>query len=261
MTDQLSHYTPSDELLVAFLDDELDIEERTRVEIAIAENEAVAERIEWLIRSDLPFQDAYGELLEQAPLARLEAMLDSLPSERARPPMSRRSFLAVAASFMVAGIAADRLFQVWQAPAPQSEVSWRSVVADYMTLYTTQTLDNLPGDEASQRAQLQNLDKGLGLALEPSQVALPGPQLKRVQMLEYEHVPIAQMAYLDPQHGPLALCITRSKNGVKPVTEEVRHGMNVVFWAGKAHAYMLIGRNSAAELQAMANVLRERFAT
>ncbi len=82
MTDQLSHYTPTDEQLVAFLDDEVDTEERGRIEAALARDESVAERLEWLMRSDLPFQEAYGELLEQAPQARLEAMLHNLPTEK-----------------------------------------------------------------------------------------------------------------------------------------------------------------------------------
>ncbi|KPA90224.1 MULTISPECIES: anti-sigma factor family protein [Pseudomonas] len=260
MTDQFSQQMPSDERLVAFLDDQLDAEERARVAVAIAENPAVAERVEWLGRSNLPFREAYDELLEQAPHSRLAEMLETLPSKPARRSMSRRGFLAVAASFMVAGIAADRLFQAWHAPKDQTEVSWRSVVADYMTLYTAQTLDGLPDDEGSQRAQLRTLDKGLGLVLEPPQVLLPGAQLKRAQMLEYESEPIAQLAYLDPRHGPLALCITRAKKGVRAPTEEVRRGMNVVFWVGQTHAYMLIGRNPASELHAMAELLRQRFA-
>ncbi|SDT15507.1 Transmembrane transcriptional regulator (anti-sigma factor RsiW) [Pseudomonas asplenii] len=261
MTDQFSHHMPSDELLVAFIDDQLDAEERARVAVAIAENPAVAARIDWLGRSSMPFQQAYDELLEQAPHSRLADMLETLGAQPARPSMSRRRFLAVAAGFMVAGVAADRLFQVWQAPKEQSEATWRSVVADYMTLYTKQTLDNLPNDETAQRAQLRTLDKDLGLTLEPDQVLLPGAQLKRAQMLEYDSEPIAQLAYMDTQYGPLALCITRAQKGTRPPTEEVRRGMNVVFWVGQTHAYMLIGRNPAAELHVMADLLRQRFAT
>ncbi|WP_338524499.1 transcriptional regulator [Pseudomonas batumici] len=261
MTDQLSHYSPTDEQLVAFLDNEVDVEERSRIEAAIAGDEAVAERLEWLLRSDLPFREAYGEQLEQAPRARLEAMLDALPKATAPTSVSRRGFLAVAASFMVAGIAADRLFQVWRTPAPSSEISWRGLVADYMALYTAQTLENLPGDEDAHRAQLQGVQQRLGLTLEPAQVQLPVAQLKRAQMLEYEQIPIAQINYLDPRHGPLALCITRSKTGTRALAQEVRHGMNVVFWSGPVYAYMLIGRNPVAELNDMADLLRQRFAS
>lgn len=214
------------------------------------------------MRSDLPFQETYAELLEQAPRDRLERMLHTLPTDKkAAAPMSRRSFLAVAASFMVAGVAADRLFQVWQTPAPPSEISWRGLVADYMALYTAQTLENLPGGDADHRAQLQSVQEHLGLALDPAQVQLPVAQLKRAQMLEYEHIPIAQINYLDPQHGPLALCITHSKTGTRAMAQEVRHGMNVVFWSGPTYAYMLIGHNPVAELNDMADLLKQRFAS
>lgn len=85
MTDQFSHHMPSDERLVAFLDDQLEPEERAQIAVAIAENAEVAERVEWLGRSSLPFQPAYDELLEQAPRSRLEAMLEALPAQPAKP--------------------------------------------------------------------------------------------------------------------------------------------------------------------------------
>ena len=40
-----------------------------------------------------------------------------------------------AAGFMVAGIAADRLFLAWQASTHKVETNWRGLVADYMALY------------------------------------------------------------------------------------------------------------------------------
>jgi len=123
-----------------------------------------------------------------------------------------------------------------------------------MALYTAQTLENLPGDEDAYRAQLQGVQQRLGLTLDPAQVQLPVAQLKRAQMLEYEQIPIAQINYLDPRHGPLALCITRSKTGMRALAQEVRHGMNVGFWSGPVYAYLLIGRNSVAELKDMADI-------
>lgn len=258
MTEPLRPKLPSDEQLVAYLDDQLDSEQRNSIDAAISDDPALSLRVQWLARSSLPFKAAYDELLPQAPMERLNAMLDTLPSP-APPARSRRWFLTAAAGLVVSGVLADRLFLGWQMSRNKS--NWRGLVADYMSLYVPQTLEHLPGDEATQRAQLRAIDARLGLTLAPAKLALPRIQLKRAQILEYDGVPIAQITYLDPAHGPMALCVTRSNNGSQAFAQERRHNMNVVYWADTEHAWMLIGHNPMAELQDMAKALHKRLST
>jgi anti-sigma factor RsiW len=248
----------SDEQLVAYLDNQLDTEQRQRVDAAIAEDPMLGLRLQWLNRSSLPFKTAYDELERQAPVDRLQGMLDTLPSP-ARPALSRRWFLAAAAGLVVSGVLADRLFLGWQ--TSQQQNNWRGLVANYMELYVPETLDHLPTDEATQRAQLDTIDERLGLNLEAAKLRLPRAELKRAQILEYDGVPIAQITYLDPVHGPMALCITRSNNGSRHFAQERRSGMNIVYWADMEHAWMLIGHNSVADLQGLATALRGRLST
>lgn len=259
MNDHTWQTMPSDELLVAYLDGELDADDRTRIETAIRTDEVVAERFDYLCRSDLPFQHAFGSVLDQAPTDHLQDMLAALPSAASagRPSLSRRGFIAAAAGFVVAGVIADRLFLDWRTPTPTH--GWRALVAEYMALYTPQTLDNLTDNPDLQRAQLAAINARLGLSLDASLVALPRPEFKRAQILEYDGVPIAQITYLDPTRGPLALCITHATSGAaQPATEE-RLGMNVVFWSDSVHAFMLIGHNPFDELEPMAQLIRSRL--
>ncbi|RON51707.1 anti-sigma factor family protein [Pseudomonas frederiksbergensis] len=256
MTDPLRPTIPTDEQLVAYLDDQLDTEQRTRIDAAINDDPVLSLRLQWLARSNLPFKAAYDELGQQAPMDRLHAMLDTLPNP-ARPGLNRRWFLAAAAGLVVSSVVADRLFIGWQ--STQEKSNWRGLVADYMSLYVPQTLEHLPNDESAQRAQLRTIDARLGLKLAPAQLALPSLELKRAQILEYDGVPIAQITYLDPAHGPMALCVTRSNKGSRPFAQERRHNMNVVYWADTEHAWMLIGHNSMAELEGMAKLLRGRL--
>jgi hypothetical protein len=249
---------PPDEQLVAYLDDQLDSEQRQRIDAAIAEDPMLGLRLQWLNRSSLPFKAAYDELGRQAPVDRLQAMLDTLPTP-AKPGINRRWFLAAAAGLVAGGVLADRLFLGWQ--MSQEKSNWRQLVADYMVLYVPQTLDHLPTDEAAQRTQLSTIDARLGLSLATTQLTLPHAQFKRAQILEYDGVPIAQISYLDAVHGPLALCITRSNSGSRQVAHERRHEMNIVYWAGMEHAWMLIGRNPVADLEAMATAVRTRLNT
>jgi hypothetical protein len=128
-----------------------------------------------------------------------------------------------------------------------------------MALYVPQTLDHLPTDEASQRAQLRTIDARLGLNLSPATLKLPNAEFKRAQMLEYDGVPIAQIVYLDAKHGPLALCVTRSNSGSQPLAHERRREMNVVYWTEREHAWMLIGHDAPVALEDKAKLLKSRL--
>jgi hypothetical protein len=250
--------TPSDEQLVAYLDGELDGEYRHQLDNAIAEDSLLSLRVQWLSRSNLPYKNAYDELAQQAPLDRLQARLDAIPAPQ-RPGFNRRWFIGGAAAALLAGgVLADRLFLGWH--AAQSN-NWRALVGDYMALYVPQTLDHLPTDDASQRAQLRTVDARLGLNLSPATLKLPNAEFKRAQMLEYDGVPIAQIVYLDAKHGPLALCVTRSNSGTQPLAHERRRGMNVVYWTEREHAWMLIGHDAPVALEDKAKLLKSRLIT
>lgn len=250
--------TPSDEQLVAYLDGELEQEYRHQLDSAIAEDSLLSLRVQWLSRSNLPYKNAYDELAQQAPLDRLQARLDAIPAPQ-RPGFNRRWFIGGAAAALLAGgVLADRLFLGWH--AAQSN-DWRALVGDYMALYVPQTLDHLPTDDASQRAQLRTVDARLGLNLSPATLKLPNAEFKRAQMLEYDGVPIAQIVYLDAKHGPLALCVTRSNSGTQPLAHERRREMNVVYWTEREHAWMLIGHDAPVALEDKAKLLKSRLIT
>ncbi|WP_395608660.1 anti-sigma factor family protein [Pseudomonas sp. B22129] len=240
---------PPDELLVAYLDGELDADQQRLIARQIQADPDLAARLEALQCIGLPFKTAFDSMLDQAPAGRLQAMLNALPPTQTAT-LSRRSFLAVAASFAVAGVIADRLFLSW--PHTESGQGWRASVAEYMALYTPQTLENLSADPASHLAQLSSVGAQLGLPLSIASVNLPGAEFRRAQILDYDSVLIGQLTYLDPRHGPLALCITASKKGAQPMATEQRRGMNVVFWSNPSHAFMLIGRNAFEDLHIMA---------
>jgi hypothetical protein len=130
-----------------------------------------------------------------------------------------------------------------------------------MALYVPETLDHLPGDEATQRAQLRTIDARLGLDLALAKLSLPHAEFKRAQILEYDGAPIAQITYLDPAHGPMALCVTRSNSGSRHLAREQRRELNIVYWADKEHAWMLIGHQPMTDLEEMATLLRGRLTT
>jgi len=255
---------PSDEMLVAFIDGELDAEQSAKIETLIDVDKDVAERFEFLSRSDLPYGDAFAPLLAAAPDAKLATMLAAIPSGQKREPffgMNRRGFLAAAAACLIAGIAIDRgIIEVNHRLAkPDEGTEWRAVVAEYLELYTPDTLSAPAGDRAAQSAQLDQVGSKLGISLTPETVAVPGADFRRAQVLEYDGKPLAQIAYLDPEDGPMALCIVPSDKGKAEPDMERRRGMNVVYWSNATHAFMLIGHATADRMKEMADSVRIRL--
>ncbi|ARQ08866.1 anti-sigma factor protein [Rhizobium etli] len=261
------HTIPSDEDLTAFIDGELTAEETARIEAIVKEDESVAERLEFLARASLPFEKAFAPLLSEAPREKLEAMLAAIPvREGARsasaPGVTRRRFLGALAASLVAGIAIDRaVIGIGSGSLPKDENSeWRAVVADYISLYTAETLAGAVPGRQDQAAQLAGLDEKLGLSLSPEAVSLPGVDFKRALLLQYDGKALAQIAYLDPETGPMALCIVKSDAGPKAPDLENRKGMNVVYWSSATHAFMLIGHAAADRMTTIAGGVRGRLA-
>ncbi|WP_028750485.1 anti-sigma factor family protein [Rhizobium leucaenae] len=257
---------PSDELLTAFIDGELDAAESDRIEKLIASDAQVAERFDFLSRSDLPFREAFEPVLTAAPSAKLTAMLAAIPStnaqKKAASGVSRRGFLSAIAACLVVGVAIDRaaIDINRRLNKPEEGSDWRAVVAEYLSLYTPDTLSAPAGDHAEQAAQLSEVGSKLGVTLTPETVALPGIDFKRAQILNYDSKPLAQIAYLDPESGPMALCIIPSTTGVAAPDMENRRGMNVVYWSNTTHAFMLIGHSPIDRLKALADGVRQSLA-
>ena len=259
---------PSDEDLTAFIDGELTAEEAARIESLVNEDESVAERLEFLARASLPFEQAFAPLLAAAPRQKLETMLAASPAQQSARSAStpafanRRRFLGALAASLIAGIAIDRaVLGIGKGISAKDEnTEWRAVVADYISLYTPETLAGPAPERDVQAAQLAGLDEKLGLSLSPEAVSLPGIDFKRALLLQYDGKPLAQIAYLDPETGPMALCIVRSDAGPKAPDLESRKGMNVVYWSNGTHAFMLIGHAAADRMAAIADGVRGRVA-
>ena len=162
-------------------------------------------------------------------LAALTADGPSKPSDRGCLPWSP----GVAAVLFIGGFAAGRFAPQWQ---PQPEASenqddWRHAVAQYMALYTADTLSDEPTDAASQAASLKSLGERLGTALNPERIAVAGLPFKRSQLLSYDKAPLGQLAYLDPQAGPVLFCIIADSRPNARVSNAVIDGFATSSWA------------------------------
>ena len=294
----LDQVSPTDEDLVAYLDGELAQEARAALARTIASRHDVQQRLLELSGGARPFREAFAPLLDAAPRERLDAMLarlavpqpvpsEALPSPSApslavsqrpvpsRPGPSRLAVglgaLAAAVLLFVAGAGTGVAWLSGLAPLQallpasdhEAEEDWREAVAQYLTLYTPETLASIPDDADLRRRELATVGARLGLALPPETVALPGLPLKRAQIFAYDERPLGQVGFLDPSSGPLALCITTGAGAgpaLRPaLREERRQGFNIVFWDTGRHRLMLIGRAPFERLRALASLLADRL--
>lgn len=268
-----NHLPPmaSDEDLVAFLDGELGAAGRSRVLEALASDESTAIRLQQLEAGMAPLTQAMDTLLDQAPNERMTARLSDLLSKAQRPKNSgkrlwrRYAGLAAAALILLAaGAAIDRSFDfIGKTPGVEetddTEADWRKAVAGYFSLYTNETFAAAASAGPAANGTLDRVGNRIGLQISANDVALPGMQFAGAVLFSYDGMPLAQIAYLDPQSGPMAFCIIANGEADGPPQLERRDDINVVHWAKDKHGFMLIGRASPDRLQKYAELLSQRI--
>jgi anti-sigma factor RsiW len=260
----------TDELLVAYVDGELPSDERSRVNQALATDPAVKSRFERLAGTP-SLKEPFGLLLEAAPADRLAALLRDAEGKVAPPAAAGarqairpRAAIAAAILLFLAGGAVgiglqSAVLQV-AGPATEEKENWRAAVADYLSLYTSDTLAAIPDDPEDRARELATAGAKLALPLDVGKVVLPDLALKRAQIFAFRDKPLVQVAYLSPTAGPVAFCII--ENGQKdaaPAFEE-REGKGVVFWGKGGRGFMVIGNLPRDRLELLAETLAARIA-
>jgi anti-sigma factor RsiW len=268
---------PADVDLVAFLDGELAAGRAEWLASWLARDGELRQRLTLLEPGRGTLHEAFAGLLAEAPEAKLEAMLLRLPGYRADTIIMRErrsvrairswpriALLAAGIVLFFAGAAVDRFAArlreaVRIEVASDSEDEWREAVAEYMSLYTPETLSGIPDDATPKERELAAVGAKLGIGLRLAEVSLPGLALKRAQLLQYDGNSLGQVAYLDPRDGVVALCIyTDSHKDSTPSTEQ-RAGLNIVHWASHGRAFMLVGHKPMPELRELASALSQRL--
>ncbi|BCP53546.1 hypothetical protein K32_21630 [Kaistia sp. 32K] len=271
---------PDDSILVAYLDGELDNRDRAALEARLDAEAELAGRLAFLERGGAGISPALDALKSQAPKARLDNILaqavaqheagNVVPLRRMWPQaaLSPRQMVAAAiALFLLGGIAnefirghaasppaqqAQPIEQAQQVREPAPVEDWRQAVAEYWSLTTPETLALAPTPERA-AAELSLASKKVGVDLASAPDAFPGLSFRGAQLFDFRGKPLVQMAFLDPEHGPIAYCVIANpdKAEIPPTTEEL-DGFTIVHWASGGQARLLIGRAPAERLQALA---------
>lgn len=184
-----------------------------------------------------------------------DAFLSAAPPMPDFPAPSRKAVpWAPALGGMAAGliIAAGLAWPLLSKDNPD----WRDVIANYQSLYVTETLSGAVDPQHSLDAKLTELSGVLGIDL----TTLPdvdGLNYRRAQQLGFRGAPLAQLTYLTPDGGPVALCILRvagpNSDGIEAETLE---GMAAFSWVDNGYGVLLIGPLDDTTLPEAATIFR-----
>lgn len=250
----------SDETIVAWLDGEMSSEDAARFEHALNTDEQLAARTDELMKSHCGIAEVFAPLLDEAPRSRMQEKLNALLTEPSKTSttrgVSRRSLIAASLSFLIMGSGLGFLARNPAADDDAGETI-RSLEAQYMSLYSAETLVDMDSSSAVLSRGLARTAQDIGLTLTETQLAVTGAELKMVRMLRYDSTPIAQIAWMHAEYGPMALCISpQRQTRSSDIAEEKRHGMHIAWWQRAGYQFVLIGRNPASALTETARTLQ-----
>lgn len=253
-----SMFTPpyQDDAIVAWLDGEMSEADAQQFENQLAQDEQLASRTEALKQDRADFAGAFAPLLNEAPEARMQARLNELlASPRAFTGVSRRSLIAASLSFLVIGSGFGYFARTLAVARDESE-KIRDLEAQYMSLYSAETLLDADSSPTALQRGLARTAQDIGLSVKVAQLVLTGAELKMVRMLRYDSTSIAQIAWMDAEYGPMALCISPERHAqTRALTPENRHDMHLVWWQQRGYQFVLIGRNPPPQLSQHAQAL------
>ncbi len=253
--------TEDDAELVALIDNELDESRRTALLVRLATDEQLRRRYDELREAGAPIAASLDALLEQAPLARLRAMV---PGEGlVRQPSGRLTGIALrelAAGIVIGLLAAGAAAWVALSFGLLNErEDWRTAVVEYMALYTNESFAPLHPDPSLQALELKALSGQVGVELTPDKVALPGLRFTTAFILSYNGSLLGEIAYVDATGAPVLFCVIANGAANAPTRTEKRREFSLADWSRGGHGFLVIGRKPGEQIAEWAQTLEKRI--
>jgi len=269
---------PSDELLVAYLDGEVEETVAVEVESWLERDPELRLRLQALTESATQIRDAFEEILREPVPDRLmaaargrEPVADApksatilsfgarLASATARKGMANRRWgLGVAAaaslSFLMIGAGGGYLAGTGDVTQPNATTtSWLDNIAGYHNLLIS-SANGAEGTVFDVPAGAEN-EKKL-----PTDVRIPdlkpwGLAFQGARKLVVEGKPAFQFFYMTDNKslGPITITVTSTTRKDVSPTFDKREGVNLLYWRHQGHGYALVGSADKGWMWGIAN--------
>lgn len=219
--------------LTGYIDGELPADQMVAMHEALANDPDASARLETLKAATLGLSKNADALLTMAP---------KMPELPAMAPTRQPTFgiigTAAAACVMATAFILTR-------PADQD---WMTEVARYQALYVTETLANAPEQPPEVIATISDR---IGRPLIAA-TTVEGLDYRRSQLLGVDGNDLVQMAFLDANGAPFALCLIRGTGDTDPLDITTRAGLASASWSDGQHAYILIGGTDLTTVETLA---------
>ncbi|MGF1623107.1 MAG: anti-sigma factor family protein [Rhodomicrobiaceae bacterium] len=247
----------SDELLMAYVDGQLDKPQTTVVSRLLRDDPDLAVRVSRLQQTQAQLLDTFGALLREGASA----------SARAKQTKRRAGALLFAGDWKAAGVAAALVFigagvglsgaylngmmgpQVKEV-AQLSPTNWPGDIAEFHAFFTAEAMQVSPESQTNPEMvgfQLSQAFEGISLPDFQEQ----GLNLVRGQMLNYRGNKVMQLTYLGKKQPLVALYI--SAGGLDMPMSPGRFGdLNTISWSANERRYVLAANMPHQPLQALA---------
>jgi anti-sigma factor RsiW len=248
--------------LAALIDNELDEDRRSALLARLAADGELRRRYDELREAGAPIAASLDALLEQAPLARLRAVLPA--DGPIRQPSSRRfggtALRELAAGIVIGVLAAGAAAWVALSLGLNGEgEDWRMAVLEYAELYTNETFAPIHPDPSLQALELSGLSAQVGVKLTPEKLALPGLRFTTAFILSYDDSPLALIAYVDSKGAPVLFCVIANGASNAPARTQKRGEFLLADWSRDGHSFLVLARKPAEQVAEWAQTLKERI--
>ncbi|WP_317056744.1 MULTISPECIES: hypothetical protein [Roseovarius] len=237
----------SDDDLTRFIDKEAGKELSGRIKAALKSDANLRQRHDRMVQASVNYKAAMDSMLSLAPA----------PPEMDIPSREPSRNLRVAVASMAAGA-----LLTWGLTSsfPSSAGSdWKDVVANYQSLYVTETLSLSNVSQTEQNASLVRLSSKLGFNV-ATLPEIEGLDFVRAQELGFKGRPLAQLTFLTTDMGPVALCIVETGNQTTDRIEFAElHGLDTYSWTQDGFGILLVGPGDETGLEDAAAAFRDAF--
>ena len=273
---------PSDEVLVAYLDGEVDETTAVEVESWLERDPELRNRLRALTESATQIRDAFEEILREPVPERLMAAAHGRTSTSADEPAKSATILSFGAklasatarkglanrrwglglvaaaslSFLVIGAGGGYLagtgdVSIDGVQTTSTTNSWLDNIAGYHNLL----ISSANGAESTVFDVPAGTDKGL-----PTDIRIPDLKpwslaFQGARKLVVEGKPAFQFFYTTDNKslGPITITVTNTTRGDMSPTFAKRAGVNLLYWRHQGHGYALVGSADKGWMWGIAN--------
>jgi anti-sigma factor RsiW len=260
----------SDELLVAYVDGQLDTPQATAVGRLMREDIEVANRVRRLRESQMRLVEAFGGMMERGQMPEIEPSIRREISEsQAGPGLSFKMIAITGSALVLFGVILGRVTAHPTAQAPRKVVErlegvqagsgWQGDIARLHSFFSRDTLSAKADSQSNidaARFQLTSLVK--------AQIPLPdfsrhALTFNRAQAFNYQGGRLMQLVYLGKEEPPVALYVMAGGPD-SPMNDATYGNVRVVSWAAGGAKLVLAGELPLDALKALAVVAQTQIA-